>query len=205
MRKSKSVSRLFFPHIIKRAALRAELEKKRLTVMFQDEARFGRITLVSDCWAPHGMRPRVPQQAIREYTYAYAAVSPATGALDTLILPNMAGGTLGVFLAELSKRRPKELVLLVLDGAPCHHSKTTLKVPENIQLCFLPPYSPELNPTENLWDELREKFFRNTAFKNMTAVEKQLVKGLMALENSPKTVQSIAGFPWIMETLNSLA
>lgn len=180
------------------------MEGKKLSVMFQDEARFGRITLVSDCWAPLGVRPQVPQQTIREYTYAYAALAPATGALDTLILPNMAGGTLGVFLGELSRRRPEELVLLVMDGAPCHHSKTTLKIPQNIQLCFLPPYSPQLNPTENLWDELREKFFRNTVFKTMTAVEKQLVKGLLALENNPKTVQSIAGFPWITKILNEL-
>jgi transposase len=60
-------------------------------------------------------------------------------------------------------------ILLVLDGAP-NHQCGLLAVPDNISLLFLPPYSPELNPKENLWDEIREKIFKNLALKSMNAV-----------------------------------
>jgi hypothetical protein len=54
---------------------------------------------------------------------------------------------------------------LVLDGAPNHRS-SDLVFPGNISLLFLPPYAPELNPKENLWDEIREKIFKNYALKS---------------------------------------
>lgn len=173
--------------------------------MFQDEARFGRITTRSDCWAPEGVRPMVPQQAIREYTYAYAAIEPKTGILDSLILPDMRSVTLSIFLQEVSQRHPDELVLMVLDGAPCHHGqKNLLVVPHNILLHFLPPYSPELNPTENIWDEMREKHFRNCVFGDMNAVEKRMVIALLSLEHDHNRLQSITGFPWILNALKNL-
>ena len=57
--------------------------------MFQDEARFGRISDTRRCWAPAGVRPEVSTQVVREYEYAFAAVSPHDGALDTLVLPSV--------------------------------------------------------------------------------------------------------------------
>ena len=53
-----------------------------LRVMFQDEARFGRLSGPRRCWAPAPLRPVVSVALVREYTYAYAAVSPQNGALD---------------------------------------------------------------------------------------------------------------------------
>jgi len=61
----------------------------------------------------------------------------------------------------------------VLDGAP-NHRCSDLAVPDNITLLYLPPYSPELNPKENLWDEIREKVFKNYALKSMDAVRAKL-------------------------------
>lgn len=62
--------------------------------MFQDEARFGRISDPSSCWAPKGIRPEVAKQIIREYTYAYSAISPLDGSMDSLILPDMYASTI---------------------------------------------------------------------------------------------------------------
>lgn len=171
---------------------------------FEDEARFGRINRPASCWAPLGIRPTVPQQAIREYTYVYAAVNPKSGETDSLILPDMYATTLQVFLDELSIRHRDEFILLVMDGAPCHRAgNELLKVPSNIRLAFLPPYSPELNPAEHLWDELREKFFGNRVFANMGAVTQHLVQSLLWLESSKENIQSITSFPWIIQPLNS--
>ena len=76
-------------------------------------------------------------------------------------------------------------------------------LPENLRLHFLPPYSPELNPQEHIWDELREKYFHNQAFVSMDALEVQLLKGLSHLEQSPQAVKSITGWDWILNLVSN--
>ncbi len=164
--------------------------------MFQDEARFGRINEPSRCWAPKGIRPYVPCQIIREYTYAYAAISPHDGVMDSLILPEVNSEAMSVFLAEVSARHADELIFMVIDGAGWHRA-LDLRIPENISFIQLPPYSPELNPTEHIWDEVREKWFKNKVFKDLDAVEDTLVIALIALENDSNSVSNITGFEWI--------
>ncbi len=61
-----------------------------------------------------------------------------------------------------------------------------------------PPYAPELNPIEHVWDELREKFFHNRVFKSLDALEDHLAHALKTLEDNPTTVDSIVSWPWIV-------
>jgi transposase len=75
-------------------------------------------------------------------------------------------------------------------------------LPENLRLHFLPPYSPELNPQEPIWDELREKYFHNQAFDSLDALEDQLVEGLLRLEQQPQIVKSIAAWDWIVNSVS---
>ena len=164
--------------------------------MFQDEARFGRITDPRRCWAPAGVRPEVSAQVVREYEYAFAAVCPHDGRLDTLVLPSVNTEAMSVFLAEVSQRHAHEFVLMVLDGAGWHRAQR-LQVPTNIKLLPLPAWSPQLNPVEHLWDEVREKWFANRVFDSLTAVEEQLVTALTTLEGDPPRVASLTGFDWI--------
>lgn len=165
--------------------------------MFQDEGRFGRITDARRCWAPPGVRPAVPKQVVREYTYAFAAVSPADGVLDSLILPEVQAETMGLFLDEVARRHPAEAILMFLDSAGWHTAHR-LMTPANIRLVHLPPYSPQLNPVEHVWDEIREKWFPNKVFRSLEAVEDTLVEALVTLENNPQRVQSLTGFDWII-------
>ena len=74
-------------------------------------------------------------------------------------------------------------------------------VPDNISLLFLPPYSPELNPKENLWDEIREKIFKNFALKSMNAVRAKLKQAVLYIERNPKIVKSITSFPYIAKSI----
>ena len=85
--------------------------------MFQDEARFGRINQARRCWAPRGLRPEVPVQIVREYTYLLGATSPHDGVLDTLILPEVNAEAMSLFLAEVAERHRQDYILMVLDGA----------------------------------------------------------------------------------------
>ena len=86
---------------------------------------------------------------------------------------------------------------MLLDGAGWHTAHTVV-VPENMRLVPLPPYSPELNPTEHVWDILREQCFANLVFDAMDGVEDQLVTALAALEADPPRVQRSTGIPWII-------
>jgi transposase len=165
-------------------------------IMFQDEARFGRINETRSCWVK-GARPIVQCQIVREYTYAYVSICPFDGTMDSLVLPWSSSKVMQIYLDEISSRHSDKFILMFLDQAGWHR-EGELKVPENIRLALLPPYSPELNPTEHIFDELREKFFHNLAFDSMKAVEDRLVDGLYALENNKPLVQSTTRFSWII-------
>jgi len=167
--------------------------------MFQDEARFG-INSPQSCWAPPGVRPSVPCHMVREYTYAYAAVSPADGVLDSLILPTVSSQAMSIFLDEVSQRHPDDFIVMVMDKAGWH-VVNDLVVPENMRLIHLPPHSPELNPVERLWDEIREKWFPNRVFKSLKEVQTVLAEALATLEDSAFRVASITGFHWIIRLI----
>jgi transposase len=166
--------------------------------MFMDEARFGRINDVRRCWAPPGIRPIVPFQIVRKYTYAYAAICPFDGDLDALILPEVNTQSMSLFLTELSQNHEHEHIVLILDRAGWHTAKD-LNIPENITLHWLPPYSPELNPVEHLWDEIREKWFLNRYFSSLDAVEDQLMEALKTLMKDCVRVKSISLFNWMVD------
>jgi transposase len=91
-------------------------------------------------------------------------------------------------------------ILLFVDGAG-NHPGDELEIPNNIILHLLPPYSPELNPQENLWDEIREKIFKNHALKSMDDVNAKLDEAAFYIERNPTLVRSITSFPYIAKSL----
>ena len=164
--------------------------------MFQDEGRFGLLGTPRRCWAPRSIRPVVGARLQRKYLYAFAAVSPHDGVLDSLILPWVNAETMSLFLATVAERHDDEFIVMVMDQAGWHIAGT-LQVPSNMRIVLLPPYSPELNPAEHLWEALREDWFANTVFHDLDAVEDALDDGLIALESDPQRVQTMTGFNWI--------
>jgi len=171
-------------------------QARAVRLMFQDEGRFGLLGTPRRCWAPHGTRPVVGARLERKYIYAFSAVSPHDGLMDSLVLPWVNAQTMSLFLAEVAQRHADEFVVMVMDQAGWHLAGELI-VPTNVRLIFLPPYSPELNPAEHLWKSLREDCFANSVFANLDAVERALTKGLVALEADPVRTQSMTGFNWI--------
>ena len=165
--------------------------------MFQDEGRFGLLGTPRRCWAPRSIRPVVGARLQRKYLYAFAAVSPHDGVLDRLILPWVNAETMSLFLATVAARHDDEFIVMVMDQAGWHLAGN-LQVPANVRIVLLPPYSPELNPTEHLWEALREDWFANTVFHDLAAVEDALDDGLIDLESNPQRVQAMTGFNWII-------
>lgn len=167
--------------------------------MFQDEAGFGRINTPQSCWCPKGIRPSVPCHHIREYMYAFGAVEPLNGDNFFLVLPYCNTTCMNLFLKSLSEEYPDDMILLCCDGAAWHKSGT-LCVPENIELFFIPPYTPEMNPIEQIWKELRQVGFRNEIFASLEKVVDRLCETIRGLSNA--TVRSITGRQWIMGCFN---
>ncbi len=178
-------------------ATRPADDERPVLILAQDEGRFGRIGWPHRCWAPPGMRPQVPAQLLREVVYVFAAVAPGTGELVSLILPEASTAMMNLFLKEVSQTFSKYFIVMQVDGASWHDSHD-LVVPSNIRLIKQPPYSPEVNPVEHLWEELREKYLYNRAFSSLDALIEVLCQGLNALADDPTALRSLTGFPHIV-------
>ncbi len=136
------------------AAIAAEHPEKRLRIYFQDEARFGQQGTTTNVWAPTGSRPTAIRQTEYEYLWVLGVVCPETGHAEGLLSPQLNTKIVNTFLHIFSQTIPAgEQAVMVWDGAGFHTAKA-LQVPPNITLVQLPPYSPELNPIENLWQHL---------------------------------------------------
>ncbi len=164
--------------------------------MFQDEAGFGRINKPKRCWCSKRVRASVPCHHIREYRYAFGAVEPITGNHFFLVMPRCDTECMNKFLEELEKEYPNDRILLVCDGASWHRSKG-LRIPESITLLNIPPYTPEMNPIEQIWKQLRSMGFRNEVFKTLEHVVNRLCDTLCKLTND--MVKSITLRQWIFD------
>jgi hypothetical protein len=165
-------------------------------LLFEDEGRFGRINDPRRCWMPLPARPRVSTQVVREYLYSFVAVSPLDGQFSCLTLPWADASTMSIFLQHTAQEFAGQFCLMFVDGAGWHIAGD-LQVPPTIKLLPLPPYSPELNPAEHIWEDLRENDFRNDVMESLDAVGDRLGTGLRRLAADPSYVQSLTCFDWI--------
>jgi len=173
----------------------AKEDKRPLRVYFQDEARFGRMQNPVSCWAPKGFRPSVKLQRVREYTHVYSAVCPTNGDSFSLILPYANTEMMTIFLQEFSEYSQNYQIVMVMDGASWHKAKK-FELFDNIRIIHQPPYSPEVNPVEHLWEHLREKYFKNGYWYSMDKLEDDLENALFEVSKSKETIQNLAGFHW---------
>lgn len=104
---------------------------------------------------------------------------------------------MNVFLEHLSNEYPNDIIVLACDGAAWHRSKG-LNVPENIFLVHIPPYTPEMNPIEQIWREIRTKGFKNEVFTTLDKVVDRLCSTIRNLTSD--AIRSITGRDWILST-----
>lgn len=173
-----------------------------LRLIFQDEARFGRMSDPRSCWAPAPHRPVVNLALVREFCYEYAAVSPWDGCLDFMTAEKMNTENMTRFLLQVSAAHKDEFIIMVVDGASSHRCKE-LRVPENVTLIRLPPYSPELNPAEQIWNVLRRDYFANRVFDSLDAASEQAERGLKAMAAKQSAIRQLTNWPWISAILKT--
>ena len=134
-------------------------------VWFQDEARLGQQGTLTDVWAERGSRPRAPKDLRYEWAYIFGALCAGRGVGAALVLLHANPHAMNLHLAEVGRQVTEGAhAVLVCDGAGWHRSGRRLRVPKNLALLRLPPYSPELNPVENVWDYLRDNKLSNSVF-----------------------------------------
>ncbi len=143
------------------------------------------------CWVKKDMVPTVARQMIREYIYAYSALSPQTGDCFSMISPCCNSEAMNRFLKDLAAFYPDYRIIMILDKAGWHISKT-LSLPDNLTLMHLPPYSPELNPVELLWREIRAKYFHNKIFNSLDDVEDTLANALAGCHRNPQAIMKLS-------------
>jgi hypothetical protein len=175
-------------------ATRQPSDERPVLIMTQDEGCFGRLSIPRRAWAPAGIRPHAPRQLVREYSYVYAAVAPAEGKMTSLILPSADTEMMNLFLSHVSSTYAKSFVVMQVDQAGWHLTNE-LTIPENIRLIPQPAYSPEHNPVEHVWEELREKQLANLAFASLDDVIDKVCEGLNQLEADPQRLRSLTYFP----------
>ena len=144
-----------------------------MQVWFFDEGRFGLKPCTGRAWCRRSRRPVALVRPGYKNFYLFSAVNPNTGQEFTLQLPTVDTEMMSLYLDHLSQEHPGAHILLVLDGAGWHKAKE-LKVPDGIELVPLPPYSPELNPAERLWQWLRLHVCRNRLFSSLNDLEQAI-------------------------------
>jgi hypothetical protein len=137
------------------------------------------------------------RQTEYDWCYVMTAVCPATGGAAGLIMPSLNMSTINDFLVELSSRlAPGVHAILIWDNAGFHTGKGVV-VPPNITLLPLPPYSPELNPVENLWHYLRSHYWSLRVYKDYEALKGAAVDAWRAVCLVPELVRSVCAAPYV--------
>src|SRR3954469_23429028 len=170
---------------------------EEVQVWHEDEARFGQQGTLTRVWARRGSRPRRVRQNGRESLYVLTAVCAAAGAAAGLIAPELNTAVVDVFLEQLSRQlSPGVHAVLLWDGAGYHVGKD-LEVPSNVSLINLLPYSPELNPVENLWHSLRAHDWSNGVYPDHEALLEVATETWRTVCMDPEKIRSICAAPYL--------
>src|SRR3954469_14193004 len=191
----------FFKEIVGEhiAAIAEQHPEDVIQVWHQDEARFGQQGTLTRVWARRGSRPRRRRQNGRESLYVLTATCASSGAAFGLVMPELNTAVVNQFLQEFSRHlAPGVHAVLLWDNAP-YHISGDLVVPANVSLIGLLPYSPELNPVENLWHYLRAHHWSNRVYADYEALLEAATEAWRQVCLDPEKVRSICAAPYLAE------
>ena len=178
-------------------AVPAQARSKPIELWWQDEARIGQQGSLTYIWAEQGTRPPAPRDQRYDWAYIFGAACPARGVGAGLVLPEANTEAMNLHLAEISRHvAPGAHAVVLLDGAGWHQTGGRLRLPDNISLLHLPPYSPELNPVENISQFLKQNFLSNRVYDNYDAIVDACCAAWNALMALPERITSITSRSW---------
>jgi transposase len=169
---------------------------KKVEIWFQDEARVGQQGTITRMWAEKGTRPRALRQLQYEYAYIFGATCPERDHAVALVAPDIGTDVMIAHLKEISKSIPTgKTAVLILDRASWH-TTSKLNIFPNIKLLRLPPASPELNPVEQLWQQIRDNSLANRIYKDYDDIETACCDAWNAYVNRKGAINSLCSREW---------
>ncbi len=179
------------------AAARRQAPERPVEVWAFDEHRLGLKPVSRQIWAKRGERPLAVSNHKYEWLYLYGFVRPATGAVEWWLANTVNIALFQAILdafATASGAGKRASIVLVIDNAGWHVSNK-LKLAHGLRLCFLPPYSPELQPAERLWP-LTDEAVANTPFESLEKLGETLGRRCLALAEQPALIKAYTNFHW---------
>ena len=174
----------------------------RVKVWVQDEARYGLHSVQRRCWSLKGKRVVKPAQQKFEWSYVFGALEITGGDGIFCYLPTVTLEHTQAFLEQLVKHDPESEHVVIWDGAGFHHATEDPRIPSNIHLIKLPPYSPELNPIERLWDIMKDHLC-NRVYETLEAIEEKISEALKPYWLEPSSALRLVGDGWMHTQANA--
>jgi hypothetical protein len=171
-----------------------------VSIFVEDESRFGLIPLTRRRITAKGVKPVQGVQQVFESYYVYGAVEPLTGEGLFLEMPRLDSDCFQVFLNEFSRNYSDRFIIIMLDNGGLHKAKK-LVIPENMVLLFLPPYSPELNPIERLWQDMKESI-GFWLYETLEGLKEKVAEVLK--QYTPSAIASLTGYSYLIKAVNAL-
>ena len=174
----------------------------RVKVWFMDEARFGLHTELRRVWTPRGSRPVVTRQIKYQWDYLYGALGAVSGEAHFAHLPGVSLEWDESYLRNLAASDPEAIHVLVRDQAGFHLRDGDPRLPQRVRVIDLPPYSPELNPCEQLWDIIKDDTC-NQIHATVGALREQMSATLRRYWEDTQSVLRLIGRDWFLSQLNA--
>lgn len=172
-----------------------------LRIWSQDESRWGLMTVRRRRVTIRGVKPVGRIQHQYANSWCFGCVAPATGEAYFQLLPKLDATNMQIFLDSFAERHRDTFNILVLDRSGAHTAKM-LRIPENIALIFLPARSPELNPIERVWEDVRgEMAWKH--FAHLECLEDEL-EAVLATYTAER-LQSLSGYPYLVQAELAMA
>jgi transposase len=160
-------------------------------IFFFDEARFGTHSKHGLGWFKKGSRTPVLTKLGFKSFYIYSATNHKNGESVTLILPSVNKICMQIFINEFANVVAGDAII-VMDQAGWHKN---LVIPSNLEIIFLPPYSPELNPVERLWQHIKDAVLKNKVYDDLNILEDQVVEFVKTI--SAEIIMSVCNCSYI--------
>lgn len=171
-----------------------------MNLFFQDESRFGLITKQKRVLTAKGIKPIGIYKHSYLYKWLWGSFSPITGESFCMLTDGVSKEFFIKYLQDFSKKDPRELKIIVIDNASFHSTKD-IELPNNIALLPIPPYCPELNPAEKVWQWMKDKIAMKI-YDNLNTLENKLEVLIKSIEY--QIIKSITGYKFYINAFSSI-
>jgi hypothetical protein len=186
------------------ATLGRQAPDQPVRVFCQDESRLGLHLPLHRRLTGYGVKPLQVVEPLYESYWLYAAVEPTTGEAFWWELPSLDAECFDIFLNKFGQAYAESLNIVLLDQAPAHVAQR-VSVPDNVVLVWLPAYSPELNPVERLWEDLKGRIdVVDARIRRSLAALQTHVAGLVQ-RYTAATIASLTGYAYLVEAIHALS